>query len=142
MTLNVSKLGDEEAQRVLVELFDLLPGADKPAYDEMASMLGDLRDSAAPELKRTLDRLDDHAELKGAFARQALIGLAAHPDLAPLVDQATERAKRTHMSALPELIAGVLVVLAVIPTQIETRRGHKIQWNQLAEPGQSARATG
>ena len=133
VALDPSTLSDEQAQRVLVELFELLPGTGKPGYDEMASMLDDIRDGAPSDVARPLDHLDDSAALRGEMARQALVQLAAQPALEPLVAQALERAGRPHMLALPELMAGVIVVLALIPSHVgkDAKGGFTIQWNQL-----------
>lgn len=133
MAMDLSTLDDAQAQRVLVELFELLPGAGKPGYDEMASLLVDLREAAPADVARPLGHLDDSAALRGALARQTLNDLAAQPALEPLVAQAVERAGRAHMLALPELIAGVIVLLALLPSHVEkdAKGGFTIQWLQL-----------
>lgn len=133
MAVDLSTLGDEQAQRVLVELFELLPAQGKPGYDELASMLDDLRDGAPADVGGTLAHLDDSAALRGAMARQALQGLAGQAGMAPLVEQAVDRAAKAHMLALPELIAGVIVVLAVLPSHVEkdAKGGVTVQWHQL-----------
>lgn len=132
MAHDLSALTDDQALRVLVELFELLPGASKPGYDELTMLVDDLRDGSAAEVGAVLGHLDD-AALRAALARQALQALAARPELQPLLDQAVERAGRAHMVALPELMAGVIVLLAVLPSHFErdAKGGITIQWGQL-----------
>ena len=132
MGLDLATLSDDQALRVLVEFFELLPPASKPGYDELGLLVDDLRDGASGELRSVLGQLDDTA-LRGALARQALQGLSAQPALQPLLEQATERAGRAHMMALPELVAGVVLVLAVLPSHFErdAKGGITIQWHQL-----------
>lgn len=132
MPQDLSTLTDEQAQRVLAELFDLLPGTAKPGYDEIDMLVGDVRDASEPDVGKVLGHLDD-AALRGALARQALQALAQQPDLQPLLAQAVEHAGRAHMVALPELIAGVIVLLAVLPTHFErdAKGAITIQWHQL-----------
>jgi hypothetical protein len=132
MAQDLSTLTDEQAQRVLVELFDLLPGAAKPGYDEIDMLVGDVRDASEAEVGKVLGHLDD-AALRGALARQALQALSQQAALQPLLAQAVERAGRAHMVALPELVAGVIVLLAVLPTHFErdAKGAITIQWNQL-----------
>jgi hypothetical protein len=133
MSAEIRALDDAQAQRVLVELFELLPGSGKPGYDESDSLLNDLREAAPTDLAGPLGHLGDSAALRGALARHALEQLAAQPAVQPLVAQAVERAARPHMLALPELIAGVIVVLAALPSHIEkdAKGGLTIQWHQL-----------
>ena len=120
------------ALRVLVEFFELLPGASKPGYDEMAMLLDDLRDESAGDVAAWLGRLDD-AAVRVTLARQTLRALAGRADLQPLLGQALERAGRAHMMALPELVAGVILVLALLPSHFErdAKGGITIQWQQL-----------
>lgn len=132
MSQDLSMLSDEQALRVLVEFFELLPGASKPGYDEMAMLLDDLRDESAGDVAAWLGRLDD-AAVRVALARQTLRALASRADLQPLLGQAFERAGRAHMMALPELVAGVILVLALLPSHFErdAKGGITIQWQQL-----------
>ncbi len=132
MSQDLSMLSDEQALRVLVEFFELLPGASKPGYDEMAMLLDDLRDESAGDVAAWLGRLDD-AAVRVALARQTLRALAGRADLQPLLGQALERAGRAHMMALPELVAGVILVLALLPSHFErdAKGGITIQWQQL-----------
>ena len=61
MAHNLSALSDAQALRVLVELFELLPGASKPGYDELTMLVDDLRDGSAAEIGAVLGHLDDAA---------------------------------------------------------------------------------
>lgn len=133
MPIDPANFSDEHAQRVLVELFELLPAPARPGYDELESALADLIDDAPAEVAGPLAHLDDSAALRGALARQAIATMHADAVLRPLVDAAVERAGRAHMVALPELIAGVLVVMALMPSHIEkdAKGGFTVQWNQL-----------
>ena len=133
MPIEPSTFTDEQAQRVLVEMFELLPAAAKPGYDELASGLEDLREDAPADVAKPLGHLDDSAALRGEMARRAIAAMRADPALRPLVDTAVERAGREHMVALPELIAGVLVVMALLPSHIQkdAKGGFTVQWNQL-----------
>lgn len=133
MAIDPSTLSDTEAQRVLVEFYELLPDAAKPGFDELDSLLTDLREQAPGTLSGPLERLGDDPALRGALARQVLGTLAREPALAPLLERAQAAARQAHMAALPELIAGVLLVLAVLPSHFEKdgKGGLKIQWNHL-----------
>ena len=132
MIPDLSTLTDEQALRVLVEFFELLPGKSKPGYDEMAGLVDDLRDESGGEVGAVLGHLGD-PQLRAALARQALQSLAQQSALQPLLAQAVERAGRAHMVALPELMAGVVVLLALLPSHFErdAKGGITVQWNQL-----------
>lgn len=132
MARDLAQLSDDQSVRVLVEFFELLPAASRPGYDELALVVDDLRDGASGELRSALGRIDDPA-LRGALARQVLQLLAAEPALQAPLDEAVDRAGRAHMVALPELVAGVIVVLAVLPSHFERDAKGKliVQWNQL-----------
>jgi hypothetical protein len=142
MSQDLSTLTDDQALRVLVEFFDLLPGASKPGYDEMTMLVNDLRGESAGDVGAVLGHLDD-AAVRSALARQTLQVLAGRADLQPLLDQAVERAGRAHMVALPELMAGVILVLAVLPSHfVDAKRGITIEWHQLQNLATLLKAVG
>jgi hypothetical protein len=129
-------LTDDQAQCVVVEAYQLMPGASKPDYDELASWLGDLQEEASAEVAGVLQRLEERdPSARAAFARSAMAALAAQPNLQPMLEQAIERAGRAHMSALPELIAGVLLVMAILPSDFrkDPTGAISIQWRQLRD---------
>lgn len=132
MDPRLATLSDDQVLRVLVEVFEVLPGQSKPGYDELDLLLSGLRDESEGEARAALARIAT-PDARAALARRTLGSLSERTELRPFVDQAFERGARAHMMALPELIAGVVVVLALLPSHFEREASGaiKIDWQHL-----------
>jgi hypothetical protein len=107
----IAKLSDEEAQRAVLNLFDLIPetfwAEGKPSTEDIKSIAGD---AGAP-----LAALESESDAsKGEVARAVLRSFAASEQASALVDKAVAEATGPRLFPLPLLIVPMLIVLAGI----------------------------
>lgn len=128
----IASLSPEQAQRTLMIFYDLLPGdywegGKKPSSAKIESTAERLQDNAPEDVQPVVAALlaEGGEEEKGEAAKAVLSIFYEHESLRGFVEQAAQEAQQPHMAPIPLIIGAVIVILAALPKDVDTKKG---QW--------------
>lgn len=126
MEQSIASLTPEQAQRALMNFYDLLPadfweGGAKPSAARLESTAEQLQEEAPEDLRPVVDGLlaEGNEEEKGEVAKAVLAAFHEQDELRGLVEQAARQAQQPHMAPLPLIVGAVIVLLAALPKEVD-----------------------
>lgn len=130
MEQSIASLSPEQAQRALIIFYDLLPdnfweGGIKPLPARIESTSERLHSDAPEDLQPVLEALlvEGREEEKGAAAKTVLSLFYDQESLRGFIEQAAKQAQEPHMAPIPLIIGAVIVLLAALPKDVDTKQG-------------------
>lgn len=141
MEQSIATLSAEQAQQALMIFYDLLPdelweGGAKPSPVKIESTVERLEDEAPESIRPVVAALvgEGGEEKKGEAAKAVLGMFYEQESLRELVERAAQQSKNPHLAPLPQVIGGMIVLLACLPKDMISKHGpYKLR--QLQEAG-------
>ena len=139
MEQSIASLSAEQAQRALMNFYDLLPGdfwegGTKPSAARLESAAEQLQEEAPEDVRPVVEGLlaEGNEEEKGEVAKAVLATFYEQEELRGFVEQAARQAQQPHMAPLPLLVGAVIVLLAALPKDVDLK-GKKWKFGHLRD---------
>jgi hypothetical protein len=130
MEQSIASLSPEQAERALMIFYDLLPGefwedGKKPSSAKIESAAERLQEDAPDDVRPVVEAMlaEGREEEKGEAAKAVLSLFHEQEDLRGFVEQAAQEARQPHMAPIPLIIGAVIVLLAALPKDVNTKDG-------------------
>ncbi len=128
MEQSIASLSPEQAQRALMNFYDLLPaefweGGVRPSAARLESTAEQVQEEAPEDVRPVVDGLlaEGNEEEKGEVAKAVLAAFYERDELRGFVERATEQARQPHMAPIPLIVGAVIVLLAALPKDVDLK---------------------
>lgn len=139
MEQSIASLSPEQAQRALMNFYDLLPadfweGGSKPSAAKLESAAEQVQEEASEDVRPVVDGLlaEGNEEEKGEVAKAVLAAFHEREELRGFVEQAARQAQQPHMAPIPLIVGAVIVLLAALPKDVDLK-GKKWKFGHLRD---------